>query len=194
MGVNQWSESADWGIATYTNPATTDAPSATIAPVVEETAKAAIVTATETEVQLPPMDLNFALNLIDVYAGFGVKASDVKSVEYQVANGSWVPLTKDEAIKIPKKASKLSVRVTKTNGEEVVSEKAIVRTEESTDTTVAETETTMAPAETTAPVTTEAPASSDSSSSNNTLLYILGFVIVAAAAGFFFKKKSTSTK
>ena len=194
MGVNQWSESADWGIATYTNPATTDAPSATIAPVVEETAKAAIVTATETEVQLPAMDLNFALNLIDVYAGFGVKASDVKSVEYQVANGSWVPLTKDEAIKIPKKASKLSVRVTKTNGEEVVSEKAIVRTEESTDTTVAETETTMAPAETTAPVTTEAPASSDSSSSNNTLLYILGFVIVAAAAGFFFKKKSTSTK
>ena len=194
MGVNQWSESADWGIATYTNPATTDAPSATIAPEVEETAKAAIVTATETEVQLPAMDLNFALNLIDVYAGFGVKASDVKSVEYQVANGSWVPLTKDEAIKIPKKASKLSVRVTKTNGEEVVSEKAIVRTEESTDTTVAETETTMAPAETTAPVTTEAPASSDSSSSNNTLLYILGFVIVAAAAGFFFKKKSTSTK
>ena len=194
MGVNQWSESADWGIATYTNPATTDAPSATIAPVVEETAKAAIVTATETEVQLPAMDLNFALNLIDVYAGFGVKASDVKSVEYQVADGSWVPLTKDEAIKIPKKASKLSVRVTKTNGEEVVSEKAIVRTEESTDTTVAETETTMAPAETTAPVTTEAPASSDSSSSNNTLLYILGFVIVAAAAGFFFKKKSTSTK
>ena len=160
----------------------------------EETAKAAIVTATETEVQLPAMDLNFALNLIDVYAGFGVKASDVKSVEYQVADGSWVPLTKDEAIKIPKKASKLSVRVTKTNGEEVVSEKAIVRTEESTDTTVAETETTMAPAETTAPVTTEAPASSDSSSSNNTLLYILGFVIVAAAAGFFFKKKSTSTK
>ena len=194
MGVNQWSESADWGIATYTNPATTDAPSATIAPVVEETAKAAIVTATETEVQLPAMDLNFALNLIDVYAGFGVKASDVKSVEYQVADGSWVPLTKDEAIKIPKKASKLSVRVTKTNGEEVVSEKAIVRTEESTDTTVAETETTMAPAETTAPVTTEAPASSDSSSSNNTLLYILGFVIVAAAAGLFFKKKSTSTK
>ena len=194
MGVNQWSESADWGIATYTNPATTDAPSATIAPVVEETAKAAIVTATETEVQLPAMDLNFALNLIDVYAGFGVKASDVKSVEYQVADGSWVPLTKDKAIKIPKKASKLSVRVTKTNGEEVVSEKAIVRTEESTDTTVAETETTMAPAETTAPVTTEAPASSDSSSSNNTLLYILGFVIVAAAAGFFFKKKSTSTK
>ena len=194
MGVNQWSESADWGIATYTNPATTDAPSATIAPVVEETAKAAIVTATETEVQLPAMDLNFALNLIDVYTGFGVKASDVKSVEYQVADGSWVPLTKDEAIKIPKKASKLSVRVTKTNGEEVVSEKAIVRTEESTDTTVAETETTMAPAETTAPVTTEAPASSDSSSSNNTLLYILGFVIVAAAAGFFFKKKSTSTK
>ena len=194
MGVNQWSESADWGIATYTNPATTDAPSATIAPVVEETAKAAIVTATETEVQLPPMDLNFALNLIDVYAGFGVKASDVKSVEYQVANGSWVPLTKDEAIKIPKKASKLSVRVTKTNGEEVVSEKAIVRTEESTNTTVVETETTMAPAETTAPVTTEAPASSDSSSSNNTWLYILGFVIVAAAAGFFFKKKSTSTK
>ena len=194
MGVNQWSESADWGIATYTNPATTDAPSATIAPVVEETAKAAIVTATETEVQLPAMDLNFALNLIDVYAGFGVKASDVKSVEYQVADGSWVPLTKDEAIKIPKKASKLSVRVTKTNGEEVVSEKAIVRTEESTNTTVAETETTMAPAETTAPVTTEAPASSDSSSSNNTLLYILGFVIVAAAAGFFFKKKSTSTK
>ena len=194
MGVNQWSESADWGIATYTNPATTDAPSATIAPVVEETAKAAIVTATETEVQLPAMDLNFALNLIDVYTGFGVKASDVKSVEYQVADGSWVPLTKDEAIKIPKKASKLSVRVTKTNGEEVVSDKAIVRTEESTDTTVAETETTMAPAETTAPVTTEAPASSDSSSSNNTLLYILGFVIVAAAAGFFFKKKSTSTK
>jgi LPXTG-motif cell wall-anchored protein len=88
----------------------------------------------------------------------------------------------------------MAIRVTKTNGEEVVSEKAIVRTEESTDTSVADSDTTMAPADTTAPVTTDAPESSESSSSNNILLYILGLVILAAIAGFLFKKKSASTK
>jgi hypothetical protein len=166
----------------------------------EETAKAAIVTSTATEVQLPAMDLNFAINLADVYTGFGVKASDVKSVEYQVADGSWVPLTKDESIKIPKTASKLSVRVTKTNGEKVVSEKAIERTEVTTDTTMAPTDSSAAPVDTAAPVvteapvTTEAPESSDSSSSNNILLYILGLIVLAGAAGFFIKKKSASTK
>ena len=200
MGISRWSESPDWGIATYTNPSTTDAPVATIAPAVEETAKAAIATATETEVQLPAMDLNFPINLTDVYTGFGVKASDVKSVEYQVADGSWVPLTKDESIKIPKTASKLSVRVTKTNGEKVVSEKAIERTEVTTDTTMAPTDSSAAPVDaeapvvTEAPVTTEAPESSDSSSSNNILVYIFGIIIVAGGAGFFFKKKSASAK
>jgi hypothetical protein len=193
-------DSPGWGTATYTNPSTTDAPATTLAPVVEETAKAAIVTSTATEVQLPAMDLNFAINLADVYTGFGVKASDVKSVEYQVADGSWVPLTKDESIKIPKTASKLSVRVTKTNGEKVVSEKAIERTEVTTDTTMAPTDSSAAPVDTAAPVvteapvTTEAPESSDSSSSNNILLYILGLIVLAGAAGFFIKKKSASTK
>jgi LPXTG-motif cell wall-anchored protein len=129
-----------------------------------------------------------------VYTGFNVSASDVKSIEYQIDAGSWTAVTPGSPLKIAKAASKMAIRVTKTNGEEVVSEKAIVRTEEATDTTVAESDTTMAPADTTAPVTTDATESSESSSSNNTLLYILGFVIVAGAAGFFFKKKSTSTK
>jgi LPXTG-motif cell wall-anchored protein len=120
-----------------------------------------------------------------------VSASDVKSIEYRIDAGSWTAVTPGAALEIPKAASKMAIRVTKTNGEEVVSEKAIVRTEESTDTTVADSDTTMAPADTTAPVTTDAP---ESSSSNNILLYILGFVIVAGAAGFFIKKKSASTK
>jgi LPXTG-motif cell wall-anchored protein len=198
MGVNQWSESADWGIATYTNPATTDAPAATIAPVVEETAKTAIVTETATEVQLPAAAVEVAVKVEDVYTGFGVTANDVKSIEYQIDAGSWTAVTPGAALKIPNAASKMAVRVTKTNGETVVSEKAIVRTEETTETTVAASDTTMAPADTTAPETTEAPASSESSessSSNNILLYIFGLVILAAIAGFFFKKKnSASTK
>jgi LPXTG-motif cell wall-anchored protein len=173
---------------------TTEAPAVTVAPVVEETAKAAIVTSTATEVQLPPAAVEVTVKVEDVYTGFGVTASDVKSIEYQIDAGSWTAVTPGAALKIPNAASKMAIRVTKTNGEEVVSEKAIVRTEESTDTTVAESDTTMAPADTTASETTDAPESSDSSSSNNTLLYILGFVIVAGAAGFFFKKKSTSTK
>ena len=173
---------------------TTEAPATTVAPVVEETAKAAIVTSTATEVQLPAAAVEVTVKVEDVYTGFGVTASDVKSIEYQIDAGSWTAVTPGAPLKIAKAASKMAIRVTKTNGEEVVSEKAIVRTEESTDTTVAESDTTMAPADTTAPVTTEAPASSDSSSSNNTLLYILGFVIVAGAAGFFIKKKSASTK
>jgi hypothetical protein len=173
---------------------TTEAPVVTVAPVVEETAKAAIVTSTATEVQLPAAAVEVTVKVEDVYTGFGVSASDVKSIEYQIDAGSWTAVTPGAPLKIAKVASKMAIRVTKTNGEEVVSEKAIVRTEESTDTTVAESDTTMAPADTTAPVTTEAPASSESSSSNNTLLYILGFVIVAGAAGFFIKKKSASTK
>ena len=173
---------------------TTEAPAVTVAPVVEETAKAAIVTSTATEVQLPAAAVEVTVKVEDVYTGFGVSASDVKSIEYQIDAGSWTAVTPGAPLKIAKAASKMAIRVTKTNGEEVVSEKAIVRTEESTDTTVAESDTTMAPADTTAPVTTEAPASSDSSSSNNTLLYILGFIIVAGAAGFSIKKKSASTK
>jgi hypothetical protein len=187
-------DSPGWGTATYTNPSTTDAPAVTVAPVVEETAKAAIVTSTATEVQLPAAAVEVTVKVEDVYTGFGVTASDVKSIEYQIDAGSWTAVTPGSPLKIAKAASKMTIRVTKTNGEEVVSEKAIVRTEESTDTTVVESDTTMAPADTTAPVTTEAPASSESSSSNNTLLYILGFVIVAGAAGFFIKKKSASTK
>jgi LPXTG-motif cell wall-anchored protein len=121
----------------------------------------------------------------------------VKSIEYQIDAGSWTAVTPGAALKIPSAASKMAVRVTKTNGETVVSEKAIVRTEETTETTVAASDSTMAPADTTAPETTEAPASSESSESssgNNILLYILGFVILAAIAGFLFKKKSASTK
>ena len=215
-----WGASSDWVSATYTNPLTststpvaevtttvasaavatteapkaTDAPATTLAPVVDATAKAAIVDSTATEVKLPAGDINLEINLADVYTGFGVTASDVKSVEYQIADGSWVSLTKGKSIKIPKTASKLSVRVTKTSGEKVVSEKAIVHTEAATETTVATSDTTMAPADTTAPVTTEAPASSGSSSSNNTVLYILGFAIVAGAVVMFLKKKSATTK
>jgi len=199
-----WGDSPDWSSAIYTYPLTavetteaskaTDAPATTLAPVVEETARTAIVTSTATEVQLPAAAVEVTVKVEDVYAGFNVSASDVKSIEYQIDAGSWIAVTPGSSLKIAKAASKLAIRVTKTNGEEVVSEKAIVRTEESTDTTVAESDTTMAPADTTAPVTTDATDSSDSSSSNNSLLYILGFVIVAGAAGFFFKKKSTSTK
>jgi hypothetical protein len=204
-----WGASSDWVSATYTNPlATTEtpAPGATEAPapVAEETAKAAIVTETATEVQLPAAAVEVAIKVEDVYTGFGVTASDVKSIEYQIDAGSWTAVTPGASLKIPKTASKFAVRVTKTNGEEVVSEKAIVRTEESTDTTAPVTTdapadttapvTTDAPADTTVPVTTDTPASSDSSSSNNTLLYILGFIVVAGAAGFFIKKKSASTK
>jgi LPXTG-motif cell wall-anchored protein len=167
--------------------ATTDTTATTLAPVVDETATAAVVSADATEVQLPASDVNLEINLADLYTGFKVAASDVKAVEYQISGGKWTAVKEGSRVKIPKDASKLSVRVTKTNGEEVISEKAIVRAAESTDTT-------MATAETTAPVATEEPASSDSSSSNNTLLYILGFVIVAGAAGFFIKKKSASTK
>jgi hypothetical protein len=167
--------------------ATTDTPATTLAPVVDETAAAAVVSAAATEVQLPAADVNLEINLADVYTGFNIAASGVRSVEYQLSDGSWTAVKDGTSVKIPKTASKVSVRVTKTNGEEVISEKAIVRTEASTDTT-------MATTETTAPVATEEPASSDSSSSNNTLLYILGFVIVAGAAGFFIKKKSASTK
>ena len=166
---------------------TTEAPVTTVAPVVEETAKTAIVTATATEVQLPATAVEVTVKVEDVYPGFGVTASDVKSIEYQIDAGSWTAITPGAPLKIAKSASKMAIRVTKTNGEEVVSEKVIVRTEELTDTT-------LAPAETTAPVTADAPESSDSSSSNNTLLYILGLIIVAGAAGFFFKKKSASTK
>ena len=167
------------------------------APVVEDTAKTAIVTETATEVQLPAAAVEVAIKVEDVYTGFGVTANDVKSIEYQIDAGSWTAVTPGAALKIPNAASKMAVRVTKTNGETVVSEKAIVRTEETTETTVAASDSTMAPADTTAPETTEAPASSESSESssgNNILLYILGFVILAAIAGFFFKKKSTSTK
>jgi LPXTG-motif cell wall-anchored protein len=182
-------------VATTTEaPKATDAPATTLAPVADATAKAAIVDSTATEVKLPAADINLEINLADVYTGFGVTASDVKSVEYQIADGSWVSLTKGKSIKIPKTASKLSVRVTKTSGEKVVSEKAIVHTEAATETTVATSDTTMAPADTTAPVTTEAPASSGSSSSNNTVLYILGFAIVAGAVVMFLKKKSATTK
>lgn len=154
---------------------TTEAPAVTLAPVVEATAKTAIVTETATKVQLPAAAVEVSIKVEDVYTGFNVSASDVKSVEYQVSGGSWTAVTASTPVKIPKAASKLSVRITKTSGEKVVSEKTIERTEAPVDTTVA-------------------PASSDSSSSNNTLLYILGFVVVAAAAGFFFKKKSASTK
>jgi hypothetical protein len=169
----------------------------TAAPVVEETAKTAIVTETATEVQLPAAAVEVAVKVEDVYTGFGVTANDVKSIEYQIDAGSWTAVTPGAALKIPNAASKMAVRVTKTNGETVVSEKAIVRTEETTATTVAASDSTMAPADTTAPETTEAPASSESSESssgNNILLYILGLVILAAIAGFLFKKKSASTK
>jgi LPXTG-motif cell wall-anchored protein len=168
--------------------------STTAAPVVEDTAKTAIVTETATEVQLPAAAVEVAVKVEDVYTGFGVTANDVKSIEYQIDAGSWTAVTPGAALKIPNAASKMAVRVTKTNGETVVSEKVIVRTEETTETTVAASDSTMAPADTTAPVTTEAPASSESSSSNNILLYILGLVVLAAIAGFFFKKKSASTK
>jgi hypothetical protein len=167
--------------------------SGTGTPVVEETAKSAIVTETATEVQLPAAAVEVAVNVEDVYTGFGVTASDVKSIEYQIDAGSWTAVTPGAALKIPNAASKMAVRVTKTNGETVVSEKVIVRTEETTETTVGASDSTMAPADTTAPVTTEAPASSESSSSNNILLYILVLVVLAAIAGFFFKKKSAST-
>ena len=169
----------------------------TAAPVVEDTAKTAIVTETATEVQLPAAAVEVAVKVEDVYTGFGVTANDVKSIEYQIDAGSWTAVTPGAALKIPNAASKMAVRVTKTNGETVVSEKAIVRTEETTATTVAASDSTMAPADTTAPETTEAPASSESSESssgNNILLYILGLVILAAIAGFLFKKKSASTK
>ncbi|MFZ4112577.1 MAG: hypothetical protein ACOYKG_05295 [Ilumatobacteraceae bacterium] len=173
--------------------------SSTPTPVVDDTAKAAIVDATATEVQLPAADVEVAVDLTELLKGFSVAASDVSTVEYQVADGSWVALSKGDALKIPKSAAKLSVRVTKKNGEKVVSEKALVHAEASTDTTMApadttaaSADTTMAPADTTAPVTTEAPASSDSSSSNNTVLYILGFVIVAGAVVMILKKKSAS--
>jgi hypothetical protein len=169
----------------------------TAAPVVEETAKTAIVTSAATEVQLPAAAVEVAIKVEDVYTGFNVSASDVKSIEYQIDAGSWTAVTPGAALKIPNAASKMAVRVTKTNGETVVSEKAIVRTEETTATTVAASDSTMAPADTTAPETTEAPASSESSESssgNNILLYILGLVILAAIAGFLFKKKSASTK
>lgn len=189
-----------WGLSklaagSYKFPAETGVEtSTTLAPVVEETAKTAIVTETATEVQLPAAAVEVAVNVEDVYSGFGVTASDVKSIEYQIDAGSWTAVTPGAALKIAKAASKMAIRVTKTNGEIVVSEKAIVRPEESTDATVAATDTTMAPADTTAPVTTEAPASSESSSSNNILLYIVGFVILTIIAGLFFKKKSASTK
>jgi LPXTG-motif cell wall-anchored protein len=181
-------------VETTEAPKATDAPAVTVAPVVEETAKTAIVTETATEVQLPAAAVEVTVKVEDVYTGFNLSASDVKSIEYQIDAGSWTAVTPGAALEIPKAASKMAIRVTKTNGEEVVSEKAIVRTEESTDTTVADSDTTMAPADTTAPVTTDAPESSESSSSNNILLYILGLVILAAIAGFFFKKKSASTK
>lgn len=181
-------------VTTTDAPKATDAPATTLAPVADATAKAAIVDSTATDVKLPAADINLEINLDDVYTGFGVTASDVKSVEYQIADGSWVALTNGKSIKIPKTASKLSVRVTKTSGEKVVSEKAIVHTEAATETTMAPADTTLAPADTTAPVTTEAPASSGSSSSNNTVLYILGFAIVAGAVVMFLKKKSASTK
>lgn len=187
-GLTMWGESPDWGLATYSYPVTA------LAPVVEETAKTAIVTATATEVQLPAADINLEINLADVYSGFGVSAADVKFVEYQVADGSWIGVANGSSVKIPKAASKMAIRVTKTSGETVVSEKAIERTAATTDTTVATSDTTMAPADTTAPETNETPASSESSSSNNTLLYILGFIIVAGVAGFLIKKKSASTK
>jgi LPXTG-motif cell wall-anchored protein len=184
-------------MVTTTAPTTTAAPKAiaevtttvetavvvatTLAPVVEEKAKTAIVTATATEVQLPSANVAVSINLEEVYTGFRIAASDVKAVEYQVSDGSWTAVTAGTSVKIPKTASKLSIRVTKTNGEKVVSEKAIVRTEASTDTT--------------GPVTTAVPVSSDSSSSNNTLWYILGIVILAGIFFFFFKKKkSDSTK
>ena len=190
-----------WGVSKLT-PASFTYPAASgvaTAPVVDDTAKAAIVDATATEVQLPAADVEVAVDLTELLKGFSVAASDVSTVEYQVADGSWVALSKGDALKIPKSAAKLSVRVTKKNGEKVVSEKALVHAEASTDTTMApadttaaSADTTMAPADTTAPVTTEAPASSDSSSSNNTVLYILGFVIVAGAVVMILKKKSAS--
>jgi hypothetical protein len=194
-----WSTPSDWSSTTYTNSsaAVVNEVTTTLAPAVEETAKTAIVTTTATEVQLPAAAVEVAIKVEDVYTGFNVSASDVKSIEYQIDAGSWTAVTPGAALKIPNAASKMAVRVTKTNGETVVSEKAIVRTEETTETTVAASDSTMAPADTTAPETTEAPASSESSESssgNNILLYILGFVILAAIAGFLFKKKSASTK
>jgi hypothetical protein len=124
---------------------------------------------------------------VDIAAGFGVAKQDLQSVEWKISDGDWVTLAEGASISIPKNAKKLTVRVTKTNGETVESVKTISAPAESTDTT-------MAPDDTMATESTVVTSEPDSGSGgNNTLFIVLAIVVVIGAAGAFIKlKKPTS--
>jgi len=109
--------------------ATTVATAITLAPVVEASAKAAVIAPAATEVQLPAdQNITIVVNSAEVAKGFAVPEKDIKSIEYRVAKGVWKALSKQASLDIPKTASNFSVRVTKNDGKTVVSEKNIVRT------------------------------------------------------------------
>ena len=112
-----------------TTVAPTTTTTTTLAPAVEASAKTAIIDPAVTEVQLPSnSNVAIVVSATEVVKGFEVPASEVKTVEYQVAKGPWVALAGDSSVKIPETATDLAVRVTTKDGKNVVSEKKIVRT------------------------------------------------------------------
>ena len=165
-------------------PAAGDTPT-TVAP--EAVAKSAVADPAVTEIVLPQGVQDLLIAPVDIAAGFGVVKQDLQSVEWKISDGDWVTLAEGASISIPKNAKKLTVRVTKKNGETVESVKTISAPAESTDTT-------MAPDDTTATESTVVTSEPDSGSSgNNTLFIVLAIVVVIGAAGAFIKlKKPTS--
>lgn len=157
----------------------------TVAP--EVAAKSAVADPAVTEIVLPQGGQDLSIAPVDIAAGFGVAKQDLQSVEWKISDGDWVTLAEGASISIPKNAKKLTVRVTKTNGETVESVKTISAPAESTDTT-------MAPDDTTATESTVVTSEPDSGSGgNNTLFIVLAIVVVIGAAGAFIKlKKPTS--
>ena len=157
----------------------------TVAP--EVAAKSAVADPAVTEIVLPQGGQDLSIAPVDIAAGFGVAKQDLQSVEWKISDGDWVTLAEGASISIPKNAKKLTVRVTKTNGETVESVKTISAPAESTDTT-------MAPDDTMATESTVVTSEPDSGSGgNNTLFIVLAIVVVIGAAGAFIKlKKPTS--
>ena len=157
----------------------------TLAP--DAAAKSAVADPAVTEIVLPQGGQDVSITPVDIAAGFGVGKQDLQSVEWKISDGDWVTLAEGSSISIPKNAKKLTVRVTKKNGETVESVKTISAPAESTDTTMAPDDTT--PAES----TVVSPEPDSGSGGINPLLIVLAIIVALGAIGAFVKlKKPTS--
>ena len=151
-------------------------------------AKSAVADPAVTEIVLPQGSQDVAITPVDIAAGFGVVKQDLQSVEWKISDGEWVTLAEGSSISIPKNAKKLTVRVTKKNGETVESVKTISAPAESTDTT-------MAPADTTVTESTVVSPAPDSGSSGvNPMLIVLAIVVALGAIGVFIKLKKPASR